>query len=673
MPRSRSWPYCYALLLPALALLSCKKNVASKAASTESEGQSCNATASSVVPNRNIAAAASAPASPFTKEVVLALQQDRFTLVRPANDAGDIETVQFSRPTEIAEIVIEIEAGTRDLCAVQTLAQSSFVAGDPGGLTFQNDQVKWETLGSLQRLTYRPQGNIVPVASLKFSRGPSADPASRRTAVKSIRIYAKPGKDEPESSLAISDTHFHPCSFSHHCAPLARVVEEMDRSGLKNAAVFGLQHTLVAGASPWATGENGIEDVPFHYADQAALPSTLQHSPAANERTKTSYDAWSVSPTIYADLNNLLDYETLSAEQKTRLHPYASGFRIEAFEGGSAPRERLEYDACTQDGGESLNLLYAKALDALFPAAVKGYAEYNLNKVVLFKHDAFAPAVSGSVLACWKPFMDYVAETGRPIGFHDDLANAQDGQHGFAKLMEVAKTFPKATIVWLHAGASPEATPAFSGAAHVKQMRDFLATSPGKRYVELSWPNGFFRAFEDACPVAQGGVQGAACRTSLAAYVNFFNENADKLLFGSDQVSLFYPEYIGKATGETFVNHLSYLEGLTLPATIRTQLGYLIDMEAAAGVKLAPDTRKKMLNDNFESLQAKATSTIRKGPLMDKARAKSVVVSLLERNERELEKISSLIRSKKAGSPVPGLKDSRYAEMKERFLTRFGK
>jgi hypothetical protein len=475
-----------------------------------------------------------------------------------------------------------------------------------------------------------------------------------------LDVFPLPPLLEPLSIGGVNDTHFHPCSFSHHCVPASRIVEEMDLAGVRDVALFGLQHTLVAGASPWKSSADGLDDVPFHYGNQGASPSGDQFTEAKNERTERTYDAWPVSPTIYADVHTALDLAAVKVDARERLHYYASGLRIESAQPASG-MPPLEWNSCSRRGDFDANLTYIRALDTLFPGLVEGFAEYNLNKVVLFRHGATAPDASSQELACWKPFMDYLASTQRPIGFHADLAPDQSGRSGFEKLLSVSKAFPQNEIVWLHGGSAPEASKGFH-AEHIKRMEEFLASAPGKRFVELSWPRGFFLALERACDDV------ASCARDLASYASFFEKNREALLFGSDQVSLFYPSYLGKATGEAFVNQLGYLYGLTYPSTIRVQLGYLDKVWKASVRPIAEDVLAKMVRTNFVGQFKRDRAGRARHLPLEKSLASRILIEAFDSNVRELSQVAASRRAARGLAATDAYQDPRYIELRARLV-----
>ena len=75
-------------------------------------------------------------------------------------------------------------------------------------------------------------------------------------------------------------------------------------------------------------------------------------------------------------------------------------------------------------------------------------------------------------------------------------------------------------------------------------MEAFLATSPGRRYIELSWPDGFYRRLnEEALSTDQRGWPiERDFEAEKQLYADFLSKHRDELLFGSDQVSLGYDE-----------------------------------------------------------------------------------------------------------------------------------
>ena len=111
-------------------------------------------------------------------------------------------------------------------------------------------------------------------------------------------------------------------------------------------------------------------------------------------------------------------------------------------------------------------------------------------------------------------------------------------------LLSFGSRYRRNVIIWMHGGIAPEVTNRLSAEEHIAMMEAFLATSPGRRYIELSWPDGFYRRLnEEALSTDQRGWPiERDFEAEKQIYADFLSKHRDELLFGSDQVSLGYDE-----------------------------------------------------------------------------------------------------------------------------------
>lgn len=390
----------------------------------------------------------------------------------------------------------------------------------------------------------------------------------------SLGVWGSLYGDEEEDHN-ITDVHFHPCSFSHNCVPLDRLVDEMDATGVTTSWVFGLQHQMLrdpGDIADWPSNnrceltspmvlpeepdlatcqqihaelvESG--ERPFHYSDPCAKPG------------------WPLAPNDEADQAIFSQYQELSPEKKERIRPFLS---------------YLNFDTpCAQtEAGENANLAYVKAMDQKYPGAIFGFAEHNLNKQVLFTHNVCRPDLN-QWHACSDELMAYIAETRRPLGIHFDLLNDR-GTSFEDLLIDFATAYPDVIMIWQHGGVAPEVTDRLTAEAHIAALERFLATSPGKRYVGLSWTNGFFRRLNaDEMEEDQFGWPiERNSEADKAAYLLFMENNKQAVLFGSDQVSLFY----GDTTVLDTKLHNAYEDGYK--RTIETEKAVLRALVGSMG------------------------------------------------------------------------------------------
>ena len=522
--------------------------------------------------------------------------------------------------------------------------------------------------------------------------GDSTDPATPRAAA--VRVYFTPsgveelrlvtlsvyptvdpgvltGETEP---VRLVDVHFHPCSFNHDCASMAMLLLEQERASVGAQWVFGLQHNMAPNAAPWRRaafevspaehsmgGELPDYDVadmqmqtPFHYADpmcQAdrltlntpiAYPGVVQVNSVrarSEQYTITSYDAWPVVPNSKADWRLLNDwfYNTDPAGQE----------RIKLFVGPVRLSLGWEYyedtfGVCESNPAtvRSWNLEAMLAYDKLFPGAVHGVSELNLNKRVLFPNQRFAPVISDEWLACFAESAEYMAMTGKVLMFHNDFNIDQEGQKGLDKILMIGEKFPNTTILWCHTGLAPEAKPGVFGDFHIEHgLKKFLATGPkGKRFVDLSWPSGFFRALNPEVEPDRDDAMAAR----WGAYVNFINDFSEYITVGSDQVSLFYAANIGRdLEGTKFQNHKSYLQGQTWPGVWRQELGLMKHASEFSGIPFRSESIANIAHRTADAIMARVVPPP-DDVLPSEAEAMSIIWQLFDMQHADMKSRSSV-------------------------------
>jgi len=245
----------------------------------------------------------------------------------------------------------------------------------------------------------------------------------------------------------------------------------------------------------------------------------------------------------------------------------------------------------------------------------------------MFTHGSFAPLVDDAWIECMKPVMTYLADSQRPIGFHMDIAEDNRSEDAFVGLMRVAKAFPDTRMIWHHGGISPEVSKTLSAREHIEKMKEFIASSPGNRYVELSWGRGFFLRLNPS-QLGEEEVEAGVSKkrdfgADFAAYIDFLNENADGVLFGSDQVGLHFPITVSQdLDGMLFVNHVNYTQGQTYGGALREEVGLLARAaeQATDGHALESGTITKMFAGNAQALLSKGAPAVT-GMTEDEARA----------------------------------------------------
>jgi hypothetical protein len=503
-----------------------------------------------------------------------------------------------------------------------------------------------------------------------------SQPASQAVSVRitELSAYERPTPGPLGDGMTqIFDVHFHPCAFSNLCTSVDTISKEQERYGLGGAFLFGLQHNLMRGLSPWAKAVSETYDVtkmplPFHYNDPGARPSDADGAvpplDQVNERRETlgltpvsGYEGWLVYPTTLADWQTISMHAKSPDTIKQSLFPFVSSLRLEKTDSDGA----LLYGVCTTNPktSRSWNEDLLRAFDTLFPGSVYGYAEYNLNKVVMFSHGSFAPLVDDEWLGCMKPAMDYIAKSARPIGFHVDLAADNRDKDAFESLMQVAKSFPDTIMIWHHGGISPEVAKTLSAREHIEKMQEFISSSPGKRYVELSWGRGFFLRLNPS-QLGDEEVEGGVTKprdygADFAAYMSFLNENADVVLFGSDQVGLHFPIAVSQDLDDMlFVNHVNYTQGQTYGSALREEIGLLTraTKDAEGGSALKPATVAKIFAGNAQTLTENKTQAM---PGMTQVEARAVFLELFTMQHQENVNL--------AGPTAPAAKDFIPAEL----------
>ena len=353
----------------------------------------------------------------------------------------------------------------------------------------------------------------------------------------------------------------------------------------------------------------------------------------------TSYDAWPVVPNSKADWRLLNDwfYNTDPAGQE----------RIKLFVGPVRLSLGWEYyedtfGVCESNPvtGRSWNLEAMLAYDKLFPGAVHGVSELNLNKRVLFPNQRYAPVISDEWLACFAESADYMALTGKVLMFHNDFNIDQEGQKGLDKILMIGEKFPNTTILWCHTGLAPEAKPGVFGDFHIEHgLKKFLATGPkGKRFVDLSWPSGFFRALN---PEVEPDRDDAMAER-WGAYVNFINDFSEYITVGSDQVSLFYAANIGEdLKGTKFQNHKSYLQGQTWPGVWRQELGLLKHASEFSGIPFRSESIANIAHRTADAIMAKVVPPP-DDLLPSEAEAMSIIWQLFDMQHEDMKSRSSV-------------------------------
>ena len=551
--------------------------------------------------------------------------------------------VELTTPAAVNELAVEVDPAKSQGNYTALLTRGSILAD--ADLPFVTQKDDSDADPRAKRIAYlRPVEQSATDATATRLVFTATRPASEAVQVHitELSAYGRPTAGPLGDAMTqIFDVHFHPCAFSNLCTPVDVIAQEQQRYSLSGAFIFGLQHNLMRGLSPWAKAVSEVYDVatmpiPFHYNDPGARPSDAEGAvPPLDQVNKHRadlglppvdlYEGWLVYPTTLADWRTLSTYAKSPDAIKKTLFPFVSSMRLEKTEAGSP----LLYGVCTKNPATSRywNEDLLRAFDTLFPGAVHGYAEYNLNKVVMFTHGSFAPLVDDEWIACMEPVMTYLADSQRPIGFHMDIAEDNRSEDAFVGLMRVAKAFPDTRMIWHHGGISPEVSKTLSAREHIEKMKEFIASSPGNRYVELSWGRGFFLRLNPS-QLGEEEVEAGVSKkrdfgADFAAYIDFLNENADGVLFGSDQVGLHFPITVSQdLDGMLFVNHVNYTQGQTYGGALREEVGLLARAaeQATDGHALESGTVAKMFAGNAQALLSKGAPAVT-GMTEDEARA----------------------------------------------------
>ncbi|UQA58519.1 hypothetical protein [Polyangium aurulentum] len=594
-----------------------------------------------------------------------------------AQGAGDAPVafldVELSAPAAVNEISIEVDPAKSQGNYTALLSRGAIVDDDDRTFGTMEDQANVDP--KAKRVAYlRPLSDAAttPVTRLSLEIPPASGAVSVH--ITELSAYERPTPGPlGDATAPVFDVHFHPCAFSNLCTSVDDIFKEQERHGLGGAFLFGLQHNLMRGLSPWAKAVSETYDVtkmpiPFHYNDPGARPSDAdgavppldqvnEHREALGLAPVSSYDGWLVYPTTLADWQTISTHAKSPENVKQSLFPFVSSMRLEKIDADSD----LLYGVCSTNPAtsRSWNEDLLRAFDTLFPGSVYGYAEYNLNKVVMFSHGSFAPLVDDEWLGCMKPVMQYIATSGRPIGFHMDLAADNRNKDGFDSLMQVAEGFPDTVMIWHHGGISPEVAKTLSARDHIEKMQQFVASSPGKRYIELSWGRGFFLRLNPT-QLGDEEIQGGMTQprdhaADFAAYMSFLNENADSVLFGSDQVGLDFPIAVSQDLDDVlFVNHVNYTQGQTYGSALREEIGLLTRATKGAegGGGLEKATIAKIFASNAQALTAKGAPVMTG---MTEVEARAVFLELFKMQHQENVNL--------AGPTAPAAKDFIPAEL----------
>jgi hypothetical protein len=475
---------------------------------------------------------------------------------------------------------------------------------------------------------------------------------------KAVRILSPPTEtrvqlntfvgEGAEATGKMFDTHFHICSIGAHCARLEDVTMDLARAGVKHAFVFGLQARMIPGAAPWALGEleNTAYDatkfrMPFHYGDPGALSlrmddilATMQeqwqplkerlkdkedfsvgyqalmdpgglpddeHRPVDVEHTATAakfqHVGWPVWILSQADYYIFSEYNRIG--KPPSIFPCMSGARTMKMQNNFG----AQYGACENHPhwvDEKHNVADLMAYDTLFPETVHCMAEHNLNKEVLVERGQttkFDLDIDHEWMECQKDLFTYMAQTRRWIGFHCDVNNPE----AYSRLMRISEAFPDTMFVWEHGGISPNVPGHLATEKIIELYEVFIHSGRdrlmgAKRYVEMSWFNGFFLRFRDEIGnfesekhykkngnrVADKNLRNLTPRdwhADMTLWVRFFNKYKDNILYGSDQVDIHYPLHSSEnLAGRTFLNHGTYMTDVTYSDVHRKQLSAIEQM-----------------------------------------------------------------------------------------------
>jgi hypothetical protein len=246
----------------------------------------------------------------------------------------------------------------------------------------------------------------------------------------------------------VVDSHLHFQPFSGPHLDHRRLVEYLERAGVKYANVYGIGQTRI---QDWACLNGG------DCSGNAVIAPTLK--------------------------NDFVNGVNMNAYPRTEVQLRASM----TFPDLQNPEGIVDRMAI---------------LDREFPGLFQWMGEANLVKEALFSY-GHEPATLEDI-ANWAPFMERLAERNMPLALHSDMGNSED-DYGYVHLMEaVLEQYPDNTVVWMHLGTSREQQD-LDPAEHVAVMTRMMETYPNL-WFDISWNvlyDAYFRDAERRAPYVE--------------------------------------------------------------------------------------------------------------------------------------------------------------------------
>jgi len=166
--------------------------------------------------------------------------------------------------------------------------------------------------------------------------------------------------------------------------------------------------------------------------------------------------------------------------------------------------------------------------------------------------------------------------------------------------------------MWMHSGIHPVVESSLKTDDILKKYEQFLASGKtGKRFLDLSWYNGFFLRLR------QDKVSGVHdWPAELAKWLTWINGHSESIVWGSGTMGVNYPMHTSVTSSgeETFANHGSYLmdDTGTYPDQVRQMLGVFAMAQAQAGGET--DVGKNLLRKTLEALFYKNAQKLAEEP-----------------------------------------------------------
>ena len=232
------------------------------------------------------------------------------------------------------------------------------------------------------------------------------------------------------------------------------------------------------------------------------------------------------------------EYKSLPPQDQARFDPMITGFN---------PADMYAAD-------------HVRRVLTVFPGVFEGIGEFTIHKEFVSSKIAGGPA--SLIDPALDRLFDFAGDVGLVVLIHNDIVMPFTKQEKvrpyFSQLHGLFSKHPKTTIIWAHLGLGRVVQPVKGQIAYLEEMLSDPATS--NVYFDLSWDE-----------LAKYIVANDATTTVTADMINKY---PDRFLFGTDVV--------GPKTAEQYFA--------------------VYEMYKPLWGKLTPETRQKVLRDNYERL-----------------------------------------------------------------------